>query len=217
MKKKNDKIILFVCTGNTCRSPMAEILLKAELKKRALKGFSVRSAGIAAKNGDVINPKSAEVLLENGLKIEDFHSTPLSGSLLKEAFAVVCMTEQHRDYLMEARWKLLREDGVENIENTVYSFLEMTGYDVLDPYGRDIDCYRYVFGLLQAGMSALIDKLRLAEYAEKTKPRAPKKPSDGAPKKRGRPKKTETENTEKNVAPKKRGRPKKSENNNKNT
>lgn len=177
MSEKKYKII-FVCTGNTCRSPMAEVLLKKELELRGWKGITVSSAGIQAKRGDVINPKSAQVLYENGLEAVDFKATKVTDKILRDAYAIVCMTEKQREYLLDARWNALRKAGVEDIENNVYSFAELTGYEVMDPYGRDVDCYRYVFGLLKGGMYALIDKLQL-EFIKKE------------PKKRGRPKKKE--------------------------
>lgn len=175
MAEKKYKIV-FVCTGNTCRSPMAEVLLKTELELRNWKGITVSSAGIKAKRGDAINPKSAQVLYENGLDAGEFKATKVTDKVLRDAYAIVCMTEQQRDYLLDARWNALRKAGVEEIENNVYSFAELTGYEVMDPYGRDIDCYRYVFGLLRGGMYALIEKLQLVSIKKE-------------PKKRGRPKK----------------------------
>ena len=111
--------------------------------------------------------------------MEKFSSTKLNERILRDSYAIVCMTETQREYLLDARWHALRKAGVEgDIVNNVYSFSELTGYEVLDPYGRDIDCYRYVFGLLEGGMSALIEKLRLSSIVK-------------MPKKRGRPKKTQ--------------------------
>lgn len=216
-RKKIEKKIIFVCTGNTCRSPMAEMLLKDALERAKLKGFCVSSAGIAARTGDAINPKSSYVLAEHGIIAVDFNSTLLDERELKDAFAVVCMTEQHKDILLDMRWHALKtagEIGDEEIENNIYCFSEITGYDVPDPYGRDIDAYRYVYGLLERGIPTLIEKLRLPENAKKTKPSKPKEPvlgEDGLPvppKKRGRPRKERPEGEEPKV-PKKRGRPRK--------
>lgn len=179
MNTKKTKII-FVCTGNTCRSPMAEFLLKRELAARSWQGFTVSSAGIKAKRGDGINPKSQQVLAENGIEIEKFSAKKLTEKMIKDAYAIVCMTESQKERLMDARWNAMRKAGAEEIDNNVYSFYELAGYEVLDPYGKDVDCYRYVFGLLEGGMSALIEKLALQNLAKK-------------PKKRGRPKKTDTD------------------------
>ena len=208
MKYKKKKIV-FVCTGNTCRSPMAEILLKKRLEFLRLEGYEICSAGISAKKGDVLNPYSAAVLAENGIELTGFSSTLLTGKLLKEAFAVVCMTERQREYLMDMRWNAFQKSKKKTeteIENNVYSFAELTGEEVMDPYGKGIDCYRYVYSLLDGGMSALIAKLQLRDNAaplQESKKKTPaarkKKPlADGAedlqpPKKRGRPKKTKTE------------------------
>ena len=224
MKKKTGKKIIFVCTGNTCRSPMAEKLLASIIKAQKWKGYVVVSAGIAAKDGDTINPKSAQVLTENGLECEGFSSTLLKEEDLLDAFAVICMTERQKDVLLDMRWQALRKAnkiGEEEIPNNIYSFMEIGGYDVLDPYGRDLECYRYVFGLLTAGMKNLVEYLRLAEFADKPKPRAPRTPKtevnstmpptngENAPKKRGRPRKNPETVDAVVTEPKKRGRPKK--------
>lgn len=196
MKRKTGKKIIFVCTGNTCRSPMAERLLEQTLAFREIKGFAVYSAGLAAKKGTPMNPKSERVLQENGIPSEEFVSRGIRDAELRSAFAVICMTEQQKDVLLDMRWRALRKVdaiGEEEIPNNIYSFAELCGYDIPDPYGREIEAYRYVFSMLEGGMSAIIDKLQLLQ----------------PPKKRGRPRK----NPE-NVAlsePKKRGRPKKSE------
>ncbi len=168
------KKIVFVCTGNTCRSPMAEYLLKKALKKAKLRGFKVCSVGVNAKKGDTMNPKSAQVLLENGFLADKFSAMPMSEKVLKDGFAFVCMTERHREYLMDMRWSVLRKSGAEEIENNVYSFEELAGCNIPDPYGKDIDEYRRVFALLEGGMSALIDKLNLKAYALPPTPRKKK-------------------------------------------
>lgn len=186
MSAPKRKKIVFVCTGNTCRSPMAEVLLKARLDALGLKGFTVTSAGIQAKRGEGMNPKSVQVLAENGLSKEKFSATRLTDKLVREAFAIVCMTARQREYLMDFRWNALKKAGEEALENNVYSFAELAGYDVLDPYGRDIECYRYVFGLLSAGVDILVDKLNLPAHAYQ--PKSKKRPATGA--KKGGAKKT---------------------------
>ena len=170
MNEQKTKII-FVCTGNTCRSPMAEILLKAELKNRGWKGITVTSAGISARRGNTINAKSLQVLQENGFEVEKFSSKRLTDKMMKDAYAIVCMTEAQRDYLLDARWQAMRKSGEENFENNVFSFGEIAGYEILDPYGKDIDCYRYVYELIKGGMSALIEKLQLRGLAKMSKKR----------------------------------------------
>ncbi len=174
MSAPKRKKIVFVCTGNTCRSPMAEILLKDRIEALGLKGFTVLSAGIKAKKGDTINPKSAQVLLENGLDAGEFASTLLTDKLIREAFAIVCMTDAQRDYLMDRRWNALKKAGVEAEDNNVYSFCDVAGYEVIDPYGKEVDCYRYVYSLLSVGIATLVEKLDLPAHAYRPKKRAAK-------------------------------------------
>lgn len=212
MKVKKKKIV-FVCTGNTCRSPMAEILLKKRLEFLRLEGYEILSAGIAAKKGDTINPYSSAVLAEHEIPSDGFVSRKLTGKMLKDAFAVVCMTERQREYLMDMRWAAFqkaKQKPDEEIENNVYSFAELTGEEVMDPYGRGMDCYRYVFSLLDGGMSALIEKLRLRENA--TPMRESKKKKTAVTGENSRTVKKEMPKQEGTQPPKrKRGRPKKTE------
>ena len=169
------KKIVFVCTGNTCRSPMAEYLLKKVLKEKKLRGFKVCSVGIKAKKGDAMNELSRQTLLENEVTIGKFAATPITEKLLKESLFFICMTEGHKDYLMEFRWDVLRKAGEEEIENNVHSFLELVGYDVPDPYGKGLEEYRRVYGLLEGGMSEIVENLDLKTYALPTKKRENKK------------------------------------------
>ena len=214
-KTEEKKSVVFVCTGNTCRSPMAEVVFRSELKRRKIEYAEGFSAGIAARgNGEEnINLKSVSVLNENGLSVENFHARRLNRETLEGAFAIVCMTDEQRDFLMDLRWDTLRKEGKggEEIENNVYSFSDLCGYQIPDPYGKDLDAYRETFRLISAAMPPLFSKF-FPETEEKKEEQKP------APKKRGRPKKTPEQKaadekrraSEKaNTPPKKRGRPKK--------
>ncbi len=160
-RKTTKKLIVFVCTGNTCRSPMAEAVFKAFALQEGLPKLKIRSAGLRAKKGDTLNPKSAQVLKEQGLELAEFKPAKLTNAMLKQSLAVVCMTESQRDLVMEMRWQAFKDEDTDGgeLENNVYSFAELVGYDVLDPYGRDIDCYRYVYQLIDSAKGAVLDKL----------------------------------------------------------
>ncbi|EOS54168.1 MULTISPECIES: low molecular weight protein arginine phosphatase [Paenibacillus] len=86
--------ILFVCTGNTCRSPMAEGMLRKLARDRGL-DVEVRSAGVAAMKGASISRHAEAVLRDRGIK-ETFESTPLYAELAEWADLILTLTQGHK-------------------------------------------------------------------------------------------------------------------------
>lgn len=153
---------------------MAEAVLKTMLQGEGLTKVQVSSAGLQAKPKAPMNEKTAQTLMDKGIELFNFQAKKLNKTMLKSSLAIVCMTDRQRDLVMEMRWKALREAGAEEIENNVYSFLELAGYEVLDPYGRDIDCYHYVFELIKGGMPAIMEKILPENVREKYREKSKK-------------------------------------------
>lgn len=100
--------ILTVCTGNICRSPVAERLLQAGLDQVHPGAFEVRSAGTRALVGEPIQPLSADIIRTYGGTAEDFAARLLSPKILKESDLVLAMTAQHRGSVMQMDASLLK-------------------------------------------------------------------------------------------------------------
>lgn len=127
-KAEPKKKILFVCTGNTCRSPMAEAALRKELRRRRISGFSVASAGLQASVGGTITPESLQALTEAGISVnKTFKPRQITEKMIDGAHVVICMTEAQRARIARAN---------------VTSFYALAGREIPDPYGQGIDVYR---------------------------------------------------------------------------
>ena len=120
--------IMFVCTGNTCRSPMAEIILKSKLKLAGIRNVKVSSAGLCANEGEKISKNSSLALKQMGLKSYSFKSKQLTPVSLLKSDLVLCMTSEHKRAISSFPG--------------VYSVSEYTGLkDISDPYGQDLSVY----------------------------------------------------------------------------
>ncbi|NMA00347.1 MAG: threonylcarbamoyl-AMP synthase [Clostridiaceae bacterium] len=141
--------ILFLCTGNTCRSPIAEALFN----DRKINGWKAVSAGLAAYPGMLISPRSAEVLHEWGIDADTHRSQPIDDHLMETTDLVVTMTDAHRDIL--ARLYPDRKDDIVS-----YSVFTKDGRDIDDPYGFSLASYRSTRDRIQEGLDHLLEELR---------------------------------------------------------
>ena len=146
------KHVLFVCTGNTCRSPMAEGLMRKAIAGR--EDFLVSSAGVAASKGSPVSGETQAILKKRGAALEDFGSRPVSAAILREVTHVFAMTEGHLATL-EARFPdhsdkyfLIREfSGITD---------KRAGIDVPDPIGMGPTAYEEVAKVLDAAIPSII-------------------------------------------------------------
>jgi glycine hydroxymethyltransferase len=119
------KTILFLCTGNVCRSPMAEGLFRHAVQGRG--EFRVLSAGLGAVDGQVPTHHSVQAMKEIGIDISRQRSRALTSELVKQADLILGMTHSHTDTVA-----LLYPQAAEK------TFLLREFDETLEPYEKDI-------------------------------------------------------------------------------
>ena len=153
--------VLFVCTANICRSPVAEVLFADWLKRQSVPGdWEVGSAGTWADEGNAASAHSRGILLEQGLDLTQHRSRRVDAPMLAATGVVLCMTRSQQEALqIEFRQYASR----------IHMLTSMAGpaYDVDDPIGGPRSAYlemiNEVRGLLEAGGARIVSLASRAE------------------------------------------------------
>lgn len=144
--------ILFVCTANICRSPIAEKLFNHYASKINLP-YSADSAGLLP-GGQAISAASMQLLLENGImEAKDHIAKQITPEMIQGSYLVLTMEERQRDFLRMQEPKQTRK---------IFTLNEYVGEagDIADPYGADLDTYRETYKIINDRIQRLIEKLK---------------------------------------------------------
>src|SRR6266545_3376723 len=144
--------VLFVCTGNICRSPLAASLLERALKERGLE-VAVTSAGTGAWDGAPASEGAYLVGLERGLDLSGHRARLLTRELVEQADLILTMARHHR-----ARVDELGGEGRVFVLGE-YAGREGNDAEVSDPFGGDLDVYRDTCAELDALIAAVVERL----------------------------------------------------------
>lgn len=151
--------IMYICTGNICRSAMAEWLLKKKVKDLGRKDIEVYSCGIYAQDDDIPTWEAKSVMKdEYGINMDKHRATNIRNSKITEMDLILCATVSHKIAVL---------DMYPQLEGKVFTIKEYVSYkreyhdemNIKDPWGYDMETYRSCVSEIEECIDLLINKI----------------------------------------------------------
>lgn len=146
--------IMFVCTGNICRSAMAEVMLRKMAEEEG-KSIEIYSCGTTAYTGDTSTEEAIQVMKENQINLEKHRATNIKESKIQEMDLILCATTSHKRNVIQQYPEL---------EKKVYTIKEFAeegtkDQDIADPWGYNIQIYRLCAKEIKENLKKIIKKI----------------------------------------------------------
>jgi len=147
--------ILFVCIGNICRSPFAQVLFTKLVRQEGHKGFHAESAGLLALPGNSATFLAQKVAVEHGVDLAGHKAKRLSQKLVDWSELILVMEKSHKDELLA--------DFPEAADKTFlmrrFARFGSRSRGIADPYGLQYDAYRFCYLDIEDAVSGIMDFL----------------------------------------------------------
>ena len=147
--------ILFVCTGNICRSPFAEGLFAEVVAQKGLKGLTADSAGLLALSGNLATYQAQRVAAEYGVDLGEHKAKSVSKDLVAWSDLILVMEKSHEDSLLTA----FPEVAGKVLLIRHFARFGSRRRGIADPYGLEYDAYRFCFLDIEDSISGLVEYL----------------------------------------------------------
>lgn len=148
------KKIMFICTGNICRSAMADGLMK-KLVKDSNKDIESYSCGIFADDGDMPTFNAVEAIKEYGVDLKSHKATNIRSSKIEEMDIILCATVSHKNNVIAIYPNL--KDKVFTMKE--YADFDKNDLDIPDPWGYDVETYRFCASTISKCLNKIINKI----------------------------------------------------------
>ncbi len=150
------KKIIFVCTGNTCRSVIAEYYTRSVFIRENI-GMIVESRGVHASRGEMANTNTIAVLDENHIDCSTHVSRPFTFEDLQEADLVLTMTQDHL-FILKNIFSKSEKDNAKLF--TLKEYVGIKDSDIRDPFGCDLETYKFCFDEIKYLVDLLVKKIK---------------------------------------------------------